>query len=217
MVGADGQLASLLSSGRVRAYLSSRGAMRAPDAPDSRSRSPSGTAGKIQTAIEKRYGHDGLQFRAGIILGACTMSIDTTGKWWLGSEPADIREYLVAYTQDGYPVSDFRLAKCSCGSDIFNMATDDDEGVAKRTCVTCASEHFICDSEEFQEDAKLEEFSCIECGSKQANIGVGFSLYDDGEIRWLYVGARCVACGILGCFADWKVAYSPSRDLIERV
>jgi hypothetical protein len=69
------------------------------------------------------------------------MSIDTTGKWWKGTEPADIREYLVAYTEDGYSVNEFRLARCSCGSDIFNLGADDDEGVAKRTCLKCNSEH----------------------------------------------------------------------------
>jgi hypothetical protein len=31
------------------------------------------------------------------------------------------------------------------------------------------------------------------------------------------VGVRCVSCGVLGCFASWKVAYSPSHYLIERV
>jgi len=51
----------------------------------------------------------------------------------------------------------------------------------------------------------------------QRHIGIGFSLYDDGEIRWLYVGERCATCGILGCFAGWKIAYSPSKQLLEQV
>jgi len=49
------------------------------------------------------------------------------------------------------------------------------------------------------------------------NVGVGFSLYDDGEVRWLYLGERCSKCGILGCFAGWKVGYSPSKGLLEQV
>ena len=146
-----------------------------------------------------------------------SMSIDTTGKWWVGTEPEDIREYLVAYTQDSYPTSEFRLAKCSCGSNTFELAADDDEGVAKRTCVICRREHFICDSEEYWENGDPEDFTCTECVSKRANIGVGFSTYDDGEVRWLYVGVRCAGCGVLGCFTGWKVAYSPSRHLLERV
>jgi hypothetical protein len=145
------------------------------------------------------------------------MSIDTSGKGWVGTEPADIQEYLVAYTQDEYPADEFRLAKCSCGSDVFNLEANDGAGAAKRTCVQCGAEHFICDSEEYWADSDPEEFACTECVSKRANIGVGFSTYDDGEVHWLYVGVRCDGCGILGCFAGWKVAYSPSRHLLEQV
>jgi hypothetical protein len=145
------------------------------------------------------------------------MSIDTTSQWWKGTEPSDIREYLVAYAEDTYPVDEFSLAKCSCGSDVFNLAADDDEGVARRTCVECKTEHFLCDSKEFWRDAEPEELVCPECGSKQANVGVGFSLHDQDDVRWLYVGVRCVSCGVLGCFAGWKVGYSPSHDLIAQV
>jgi hypothetical protein len=42
-------------------------------------------------------------------------------------------------------------------------------------------------------------------------------LYEDGEVHWLYVGERCVRCGTLGCFAGWKIAYSPSKQLLEQV
>lgn len=48
------------------------------------------------------------------------------------------------------------------------------KAVAKRTCVRCNSEHFICDSDEFWTDAEPEELVCIQCGCKQANVGVGF-------------------------------------------
>jgi hypothetical protein len=38
-----------------------------------------------------------------------------------------------------------------------------------------------------------------------------------GEVRWLYVGDRYSNCGILGCYAGWKVAYTPSKQLLEQV
>ena len=146
------------------------------------------------------------------------MSIDTAGKWWVGSEPADIRGFLEAYASKGYEVLDFRLAKCACGSESFRLEADDNEGVAKRTCSKCTQHHFMCDSEEYWEDAEPETWKCIECASGDANIGVGFSLYDDdGEIRWLYVGYRCAHCGVLGCFAGWKIAYAPSKQLMNQV
>jgi hypothetical protein len=147
------------------------------------------------------------------------MSIDTSGEWWKGSQPNDIKEYLEAYSSDGgYLTEEFALSKCSCDSIEFHLEADDDEGAAKRICTKCKSEHFICDSEEYWEDAEPEEWECIECGSKITNIGVGFALYpDDKEIKWIYVGVRCSKCGILGCFASWKVGYAPSRHLIQKV
>lgn len=128
------------------------------------------------------------------------MSIDKSGERWIGSGPDDICEYLKAYTADGYQVGEFRSAKCSCGGDQFRLAADDDEG-----------------RQEYWADAAPEQWKCLECYSTSANIGVGFSFYEDGEIRWLYVGEGCARCGILGCFAGWKVAYSLSRHLPDQV
>jgi hypothetical protein len=65
------------------------------------------------------------------------MSINESGKWWVGTDAADIGDYLRAYSEDNYQTSEFRLAKCSCGSEVFYLEADDDEGVAKRTCVKC--------------------------------------------------------------------------------
>ncbi len=146
------------------------------------------------------------------------MSIDTSGTWWVGSEPSDIAGFLVAYAPKGYEVHELRLAQCNCGSLAFLLDADDNESVARRTCTSCASEHFICDSGEYWNDAEPERLKCIECGSESTNVGVGFSIYPDrGGIRWLYVGTRCTACGVLGCFAGWKVGTSDSMNLLESV
>jgi hypothetical protein len=146
------------------------------------------------------------------------VSINTSGKWWIGNEPVDIREFLKAYASQGYKVDEFRLARCDCSSEVFYLDADGTEGAAKRQCVKCGAEHFICDSEEYWEETGPERCTCVECGGESVNVGVGFSLYKDAEdVRWLYVGVRCVACGILGCFADWKVAYGPSHHLLNSV
>jgi hypothetical protein len=146
------------------------------------------------------------------------MPVDKTGKWWTGDQPSDVREYLEAYSSEGYKVDEFRQSKCQCGSEHFLLWADDDEGCAKRQCESCKRQHFICDSEEFWEDVKPTQWKCIECKPriKVCNVGVGFSLYEDGEIRWLYVGVRCATCGVLGSFAGWKIAYAPSRQLIDQ-
>jgi hypothetical protein len=143
--------------------------------------------------------------------------IDKAGKWWKGSEPNDIKEYLEAFASDAYLIHEFRSSICNCGGDGFYLLTDDGEGCAKRVCASCGVEHLLCDSEEYWQEARPVEWTCIECSSKIVNVGVGFSLYEDGEIRWLYVGERCTQCQNLGCVTQWKVAYSPSRQLLEKV
>lgn len=147
------------------------------------------------------------------------MAVDTSGKWWVGDQPDDIGEFLRAYATKGYEVGEFRLAKCECGSLEFTLEADDDEGVARRTCVSCKKPHFICDSGEYWTDAEPETWKCVECDSQKANVGVGFSLYDDDPtgVKWLYVGERCAKCGVLGCFAGWKVALSDALHLLDEV
>ncbi len=34
------------------------------------------------------------------------MIVNTSGEWWIGSEPTDIAEFLSAYSQDGYSISE---------------------------------------------------------------------------------------------------------------
>lgn len=146
------------------------------------------------------------------------MAIDKSGKWWIGEAPEDLEEYLAAYSEDGHPMDEFRLVRCPCGSTIFHLEADYNEGVARRTCMKCRKRHFICDSGEFWAEAEPEKFKCIECGSIRANIGVGFSLYKAKarDVRWIYIGVRCAKCGVLGCFADWKVGYGPSTQLMDQ-
>jgi hypothetical protein len=146
------------------------------------------------------------------------MSIDTSGEWWVGTEPADLRAFLEAYAEEGYKVHQFRLSTCKCGSVEFQLQADDNEGVAQRRCARCMAEHFICDSGEFWGDAEPEKWRCVECKSEECNIGVGFSQYEDlpTSIKWIYIGVRCVKCGILGCFAGWKVGQDEATHLFDQ-
>lgn len=147
------------------------------------------------------------------------MTIDTSGKWWVGTEAADIADYLTAFKAEGYEVHETRLCKCGCGSAAFVLEADRDEGCALRTCAVCSSKHFICDSAEFWEEAKPEAWKCTECQSDTCNMGVGFSLHEpeggrQPDVRWISIGQRCTKCGTLGCFVDWKVGYGPSHHLL---
>ena len=147
------------------------------------------------------------------------MAIHQGETCWIGEAPEDMGGYLEAYASDGYQVHEFRLARCTCGSVAFVLDADEEEGVARRTCSACGVQHFLCDSEEFWEDAAPETCPCVGCGSSVTNVDVGFSLYpsDPTGVRWLYVGTRCTQCGILGCAADWKVGTGDALDLFEKV
>jgi len=145
------------------------------------------------------------------------MTIDASGKWWVGTAPEDVGPYLEAYASEGYTVDEFRLSRCGCGSDVFRLQADDEEGCAQRECASCGARHFICGSAEFWDEASPETFICLECQSDTCNVGVGYSLYPEkNAVKWLYVGERCVKCGVLGCFAGWKVGYEPSLQLLEQ-
>ena len=144
------------------------------------------------------------------------MAIDKSGKWWVGSAPTDLQEYLGALSSGSYPIDEFRLSLCSCGGDKFVLHVEQNEGIARRTCVLCNAQHWIADSEDnYERGVRLKRFKCITCKSPHANIGVGYSLYEDATaVRWLYVGNRCAECGVLGSMVDWKVGYEPSLQLL---
>jgi hypothetical protein len=146
------------------------------------------------------------------------MTIDTSGKWWVGSAPADIEEYLKAFKAEGYEVDRFKLARCECGEDRFRLDVDDDEGAARRVCPACNTVGFVGDSDRYFANT-TESFKCIECGASTCNVGVGFSLYasDSADVRWLSVGVRCSQCGVLGCIVDWKVGGGNEPDFLEKV
>ncbi len=146
------------------------------------------------------------------------MSIDTSGKWWKGSTPEDVDEYLQALSSGSNAVSDFRLSRCACGGNAFRLEVECDEGIAKRTCASCGMEHLIGDSaENFEPRMRLKKFKCICKKSDIANVGVGFSRYERSEgVRWLWVGHRCVRCGVLGSMVDWKIGYEPSSHLLAQ-
>ena len=122
------------------------------------------------------------------------------------------------YSAEGYPSTTFVPATCAgCGGLQFSVRLDDEEGCVERTCVACDVRVLMLDSADHTDDADLEQAACP-CGGATFNAGVGFAFYDDdADIRWVYVGLRCVADGILGCYGEWKIGYGPSRHLLAAV
>ncbi|MGW2276280.1 hypothetical protein [Streptomyces yangpuensis] len=66
---------------------------------------------------------------------------------------------------------------------------------AERECSCCGSRAFIADSEEFE-------------------AAVAFSLGDDGSVRWVTLGLRCIKDGFCGIYTDWKIDYGPTDHLL---
>lgn len=140
------------------------------------------------------------------------------GKYFYGESQEDIREELRRYgTRNGYAPVHFADAVCTCGARTFKLLLDDDEGVAIRVCSACANEHPMGDSEEYLDDASPEECECP-CGASCFELTAGVALYEASEdIRWLYIGCRCTACGLTACYGDWKNEFNGYAELLRRV
>ncbi|MBW8483234.1 hypothetical protein [Actinomadura parmotrematis] len=137
--------------------------------------------------------------------------IDRSGEWWRGEDFADLAEFVTDYAAEGYPVARVAEAVCACGRRVFEVEVEDGAG-ARRRCTACGTWSFIADSGDHW--GEQEPYACgCPCGAEEFAVAVGFALRDDGEIRWISVGLRCVADGILGVHADWKIDYGPTGHL----
>lgn len=146
------------------------------------------------------------------------MALKKRGKWWYGETQADIRDELVRLGNlNEYVPTQFADARCTCGSIVFGLNIDDEQGAAVRVCVSCFIEHPMGDSDEFLDEAELQHAECV-CGADKFELTVGVSLYEDSDdVRWLYVGCRCPACSLTGCYGDWKNEYLNYRELLAKV
>jgi hypothetical protein len=144
------------------------------------------------------------------------MTITRRGAVWRGTDAADLDAYLAEFQAGGYPVSVTVHPGCgSCGKTTgFFVLLDDDEGAAVRVCADCEDEVEMLDSADQLASCELGEATCP-CGADQFDVAVGYSLLDDGEVRWVSIGLRCRADGRLGVYTDWKIDYVPSRHLLD--
>jgi hypothetical protein len=137
---------------------------------------------------------------------------------YYGDGRADVETYIRKYSKaNGYTATQFAEANCACGSAVFNVLLDDDEGVAVRRCVACKREHPMADGAEHLADATLDECECP-CGKEAFEIVIGVALYAGSTaVRWLYLGCRCPACGLTGTYGDWKNEHEDADALLANV
>ncbi|MEV8537112.1 hypothetical protein [Streptomyces sp. NPDC051211] len=92
---------------------------------------------------------------------------------------------------------------------------------AERECSGCGSRAFIADSEEYWEEDSWEDEASgpagCPCGSGVFEAAVAFSLGDDGSVRWVTVGLRCIKDRGCGVYSDWKIDYGPTDHLLTMV
>ncbi len=130
-----------------------------------------------------------------------------------------LQSEIVKYSEsNGYVATHFATAKCDCGSDVFELLMNEDEGVAARICVACEKEHGIGDSDTYFDDVEeVDEMQCT-CDHKQFKIMAGVALYSDSQdVRWFYLGCECNQCGLAGVYGDWKNEYPNFQELLDNV
>jgi hypothetical protein len=143
------------------------------------------------------------------------VALDKSGKLWRGEDFADLAEYLRHFKAGGYPVAAVRESRCGrCDGRAFRVNIDEEEAT-QRVCLACDSVAFIGDSAEYWNENDYDSCACP-CGGEEFAVGVGYAFFDDGEVRWISVGLRCLKDNALGVYADTKIDYSPSRELLDQ-
>ncbi|WP_328338575.1 hypothetical protein [Micromonospora sp. NBC_00421] len=143
------------------------------------------------------------------------MALDRSGKLWRGENVDDLAEYLRYFEAGGYPVATVVESRCGgCDGRTFRVDIDEEEAT-RRTCLACGAVAFIGDSADHWAGTGHESCSCP-CGGEEFAVAVGYALVDDGEVRWISVGLRCLDDGTLGVYADTKIDYIPSRHLLRQ-
>lgn len=146
------------------------------------------------------------------------MTLSKRGDYWYGDTTDDLRLEITRYSdQNGYKAKAFASSVCSCGSKIFRLESDENEGVAKRVCGTCGASHLMGDSTEHVEGAKLEDHICV-CDGVKFELESAVALYDESnDVRWYYLGCRCPTCSLVGVFADWKCEGGDATAFLAKV
>lgn len=140
------------------------------------------------------------------------------GKQWYGDDLADLRKEMLRYSAKSYRIGCDYAPVCACGGHNFFLGADDEEDGAALACTRCGQRGFVADSERFVKDEILDDEELCEClcGQRAFEVIVAAALYaDTTDVRWWYVGCRCVQCGLVGVYADWKDDGGPFEERLR--
>ncbi len=142
--------------------------------------------------------------------------IDKSKEYWYGDSADDIDEYLREYSMTD--TLDVKPVLChSCGSEALHLRIDPVEGAIQVKCPVCGYKKILLDCDEIWKEAKPRLNKCPICKEKEHNVRVGFLRRESGSVRWVYVGNRCVHCGVLGSCLDWKVSFEPTDRMESNI
>ena len=126
------------------------------------------------------------------------MALTKKGEFWYGTTSGDTQAELRSYSvANRHEAVRFAASKCDCGCRTFALQTDEEAGVAIRTCTDCGQEHLMGDSAEYVEEAVPEVHECV-CENEVFELVSGVSVYEGThDVRWYYIACRCVECNLL--------------------
>lgn len=143
------------------------------------------------------------------------MALDKSRQLWRGDGFDDLAEFIRHFEAGGYPVATVVESRCAeCDGRAFRVDIDDEEAT-RRMCLGCGAIAFIGDGADYWNEDDHDSCACP-CGNEEFAVAVGFAFFDDGEVRWVSVGLRCLKDNTLGVYADTKIDYSPSRHLLDQ-
>lgn len=153
------------------------------------------------------------------------MAIRERGEFWYGDAAADIREVLARTCGGGDTLTVFEEAVCDCGGRVFSLTVDEDYAEVTWACRACDALYLFHTSGTdgyFEGDPAAEHEDCgCPCNERETasfEIAVGAVLYDDGQdVRWVYIGCRCISCGLTALYADWNRVDLSWPDVVARM
>jgi len=144
------------------------------------------------------------------------MSLRKKKGYWFGDDLRDLRSEMERYADaNGYALSaSYEPSACPCGErSTLYLFVDDVEGGASIACGACHEVRFVADSQVYMDDT--QECFCI-CDQNDFQVLVGAAFYADSQdVRWWYVGCRCVHCSCVAVYADWKDDGTPWESTLR--